>query len=108
MWNHGLAWQIHSVPVGSNDQIAAFLKLLGNIQRSWVARLTDLTSAEPIPRALAAAGAGSPLAPFVPTARDVANQVYTMWGELRSGWPAQNLTTTYVIRRGGKGGMRTT
>ena len=59
-----------------------------------MARLANLAGAKPISGALTAAGAGSPLAPLAPTTRDVADQVFTMWGGLRSGWSAQTRTAT--------------
>ena len=94
VWSHGLVRYGRNVPVDSSDQIATFLKCLINVQKSWVARLANLAGAKPISVALTAAGSGSPLAPLAPTSRDVADQVFTMWGGLRSGWSAQTRTAT--------------
>ena len=54
-----------------------------------MARLSNLAFAKPVSSAFMAAGAGSPLVSLVPYTADVADQVLTMWGALRSGWSAR-------------------
>ena len=91
MWNHGLVWQIHSVQIGSNDQLAATLESCRAFRGPWVTRLPYLAGTESLSRTLTAADTGSSPVSLVPDSEDGVGKVAIVLSVVAKAVPTKSM-----------------